>query len=275
MKLALVRPETTTALAFADALFGTFRFNNKRALDNGPNFKQLLGSQPDKPDDPTRQAALVDALLQFKPHVILYLPDPGLAKGVFEPVESRWPERLGYGPRYISAGTSTDDMIAFAAASSDRRKRVLGVEPALGGLAWTKFAARYAETFPERYPRSAAPGGTYDAVYMLAYGAYASQGEQTNGAAIARGFARLVGGSPIEVGPTKILEAAQLLRDKKAIDLQGVGGRLDLDPATGESPSDMSIFCVASPDAKMAAISESGVTYDAAQKKLRGKLRCR
>jgi hypothetical protein len=78
------------------------------------------------------------------------------------------------------------------------------------------------------------------------------------------------------VGPTKILEGAQLLRDGKSIDLQGVAGRLDLDPRTGESPSDLSTFCVAPPEARMAgAIVESGLVYDAAPKKLRGKIRCR
>jgi branched-chain amino acid transport system substrate-binding protein len=134
----------------------------------------------------------------------------------------------------------------------------------------------YNESSAQKVSRSVSPNASYDAFYVLAYAAYAGSEASVTGPTLARGVARLVPpGVPIEVGPTQALEAIATLQRGGNIDLEGATGKLDFDLARGEAPVDFAVLCMAPPEKDRGAENvESGATYDATTKDLRGALAC-
>jgi hypothetical protein len=124
--------------------------------------------------------------------------------------------------------------------------------------------------------RSAAPSPSYDAFYTLAYAVQAIGAGPVDGLALARALERLTPPGPrIEVGPSGVLEAFQMLRAGGRIDLEGAIGSLDFDPATGEAPIDYTILCFGVDEHGRAVPSvDSGLVYESKTKTLRGALRC-
>jgi branched-chain amino acid transport system substrate-binding protein len=143
-------------------------------------------------------------------------------------------------------------------------------------MANAKFTMRYDETFTEQVTVNNSPAGTYDAAYVLAYAAAALGDEPITGSSLSRAIARLLPpGDPVDVGPTRILDALDLLHAGKNIDLRGANGTLDFDLSNGEPAADSIIQCAAVDAAgKVTGGIDSGLAYDAASHSLLGQMRC-
>jgi hypothetical protein len=143
----------------------------------------------------------------------------------------------------------------------------------------------YNEGYTPKVPRAATPGAVYDAMYAIAYAAFALGDAPVTGrglAAMLPHIARIdadAGGPPvgIDVGPTRIFEAFAALRAGRALDLDGAATKMDFDPSTGDTPSDFAVLCVAAgTGGKAGEAVESSVVYRGGTGALDGlPLRCR
>ncbi len=276
MRIALVRPGTTNALSTADALFTTLRFNGRTALENGTNFQQLVFAEPGDPQPARSTADVVTALLKLRPHVILAVGDEGLAKDIFGPLEKGWPRDARYRPTVVMGDLYGSDLFAFLGKDAERRHRYFGNQPPATTMPNAMFTMRYDEMFTEQVTVNNSPAGTYDAAYVLAYAAATLGDAAITGSSLARAIGRLIPpGDPVDVGPTHILDALEVLRQGRNVDLRGANSTLDFDLATGEVAADSVIQCVGIDEAGNANDGiDSGLFYDSATKTLRGTLRC-
>jgi tRNA A-37 threonylcarbamoyl transferase component Bud32 len=269
LRVALLRSNNAMGLSTSDAYFATLRFNGKNALDNGDRYRELLVEGD--PDD-QKDAVLVRQILEFKPHVVI-LPgvDTGATRRLLEPIEKGWRGSEALRPRYVvSSYILGDDFFAFLGRSAERRRRFLGVNPPSTTIPNAKLTMHYNESFSPKVPITASPGAVYDAVYVLAYAAYALGDELVSGTNLARAISRLVPpGAPVDVGPANIFDGFNALRAGRNIDLDGAATRLDFELTTGDSPTDFAVLCVGVDDEGRASQAvESEVTYRTATRRL-------
>jgi branched-chain amino acid transport system substrate-binding protein len=259
MRVALVRAATTAGRQIADALVASLRFNGRSAIEMGETgFRDFTHPEGQPGDIPARVA-------EFKPHVILFIDD---TSEIIEPLETALAQR-GVHPYYLSSSPWEGEKL-FKFLAGERRKRFFSVYVQTTTPRAARFALRFNEAFGAGVTAANAPLQPYDSMYLIAYGAIASREDAVTGASIAKGLARLVPpGKPVDVGAGSIFEAVQALRAGHQIDLSGASGKLDFDLATGETPQDFVLQCVGDRD-----VVESGIVYDAAQKKLIGTFGC-
>jgi serine/threonine protein kinase len=254
---------------FVESLFGALRFNDRSALENGPDFRQFMYGQADAED-----GDVADAIALFAPQVIVFA-DQSFFSRILTPVETRWGKRPR--PVYLTASGLGPEVAPFAGRDPARRHRFYSVTNLATTMTNAQLVLRYNSAFPaEPIERSTAPQPSYDAFYVLAYASYALGERAVSGPALSSAIERLLPpGRPVNVGPTQIFSAFQTLRTEGHIDLNGAIGSLDFDPATGEAPIDYAIVCPGVDDHGVAAPGiDSGLVYDARAKKLVGSLRC-
>lgn len=89
---------------------------------------------------------------------------------------------------------------------------------------------------------------SYDAAYVGAYGLLhgLSKGKHAavgfDGFDVAEGFTRLSSGTAVAIGQTDFTKAAASLTSGKSIDIQGISGPLDFDPARGEAEGPIEVW---------------------------------
>ena len=273
IRVALVRPKTSLGLSIADALLPNLRFNGMDVVQNEHNFREfVIGDRQD-------YSKSVSALLTWKPHIVIYASiEPEIVDDFITPLETRWPATEAFRP-YFLVGTPLVDnpaLLRMLGKNVERRRRYFGISPPANSMLNMKFTLRYNETFTPKVTLSKSPSNTYDAVYLLAYAAYANGERPLTGINLARAIPRLLPpGRDIEVGVGQIHDAFSVLGSGKNIDLRGAQTPLDFNPETGESSSDMVIQCVGVNELGVAADGiASGVVYDARARSLKGTMRC-
>jgi serine/threonine-protein kinase len=272
-RVALVRYKSQGQLAFADAVFERLRFNGKSALENASDYRQTVLDEGKPAEDP-QFVDVWQALAEFAPTVVIHHGDDDLIPKVILPLETHWPRGRAR-PFYVNPTIASDELLGPVARDPDLRSRFFSLTPVSSTPANARLVMHYNEVFPDKITRVFSPNADYDAFYMIAYAVYALGAEPVTGSAIARAFARLQPpGTSIEVGPTHIFEAFNALERGENIDLTGATGRLDFDLATGEAPVDQAVLCVGWGEKGHAETIESGLVYDSAANRLRGKLRC-
>jgi branched-chain amino acid transport system substrate-binding protein len=275
LRVALVRQDSRL-LPFSEVFFRALRFNGKSALDNGSSYREFVVDH--KTDAAGSFRAAVDGLLKFEPHVVLFEGDSlgGIRADLLEPLESRWARERPWRPTYVKIEPLTSEEIGFVGRNADRRRRMFGITMASNTAANARLVMHYNQTFHTEITRTLSPNTAYDAFYMIAYAVYALGDQPVTGSSIAAAFSRLLPpGKPIEVGPSNIFEAFNILRAGQNIDLVGSSGSLDFDTKTGQAPTDDVILCVGSnEDGSASEGVESGITYDATANKLVGRLHC-
>ena len=277
MRMAVVRANNSTGLSQRSALLSALRFNGKSASENGENFRDFVLDERRGDDGPDDHAALVAELVAFRPHAILEFTED-FATRILPKLEEQWPESAGFRPLYATYAMQFDPeaLYNFIGKSAERRRRFFGVElPSQTGPN-IEFAMSYNQFFSPKVTPSTTLVTPYDAFYVLAYATFALGDEPVTGPNLARAIGRLVPpGQPIDVGPTKILEALNVLQSGKNIDLNGAATNLDFDLNTGEVRPRFAVYCV-KPDASGQAHEavESGLFYDARTDKLEGTRHC-
>jgi ABC-type branched-subunit amino acid transport system substrate-binding protein len=274
LRVALVRNGTAAGIGLSDAVVSTLRFNGKSVAENGTSFREVVYGDPTGTESEAKHAAAVAAIVEFAPHVILYVLVADETRTLLAPIEARWRD-ADHRPYHVLGATwEGAEFLKFLGKDAARRRRFLGLRTPSATPTNTKFTLRYNETFPDKISPSTAPGAPYDAVYMLAYASFVAAGP--TGRELARGLEKLLPPGPhVDVGPGGIFDAFATLRTGGRIDLDGAWSKLDFDPTTGDAPSDFVVVCPGvGPDGSAADGVESGVTYDAATHKLEGSLAC-
>jgi hypothetical protein len=210
------------------------------------------------------------------PSIVVLLAPPSVGVSLLEIVEARWPPDKPR-PIYLLANSSFRSFGPFLADRLERRRRIFGIMSDSSSLANARFVQRYNETREPHVTATLNPAASYDAVYLLAYGIFATDGARASGPSLAHWFTRLTPpGPPIEVGPTQMFDGLQRLQGGGRIDLEGAGSGLDFDVTTGEAPSDFALLCAgvgADGRANDEGV-ESGVVYRAKTKTVDGRVQC-
>jgi hypothetical protein len=275
LRVALIRPRDAAGQALSDEFSRKLRFNGKTALDNASSYLERT-LEAEAPATSSEYTRLGNALLEFLPDVVFYAAGPAIVETVFARLEKEWPSGTQRRPVYASIATLAPEVLELIAATPDLRRRFFAVTTVSETGTNARFVTHYNETFPGKVTRMRGPNTSYDAFYLLAYATYTiPDGEKLTAARLARGFGKLVPpGRAIEVGLAGIHDAYDALSRDGSIDLVGSAGPLDLDPATGESAFDLAILCVGIDGRGAAEVSESGLVYIAASRKLEGTMRC-
>lgn len=233
-------------------------------------------------------AALAD-LEAFKPDVVIHVGTDEIITGLITPYE-QWittnavpanerPYYLGaHGLRNAKLTTLVDGLAG--AAKDDLRARTRGFFPGRTTPASQDF---YNFRFKPAYNDGAAliPGVLegYDATYVLAYAMAAASGKGpiTSKSVVEALPAILTGTERVNVGPQPFASAAKRISDGSKVNLDGVFSTLEFDTATGEAPSDATIWCVGidpNNTAKSYFNEATGQYYDAARNVLEGTYAC-
>jgi tRNA A-37 threonylcarbamoyl transferase component Bud32 len=278
IRIAFARPKTTIGLGFEDAIFGTLKFNKKSVLENGKAFRGI--PIPDPTTNPVTQdyASAVDSVLEMRPHIVIYLGEDEVTGAFIEPIEARWPKGEPLRPFYLSPNSfgGNPKLLGWLAKQPDLRRRFFHAAVPASSPANVRFTGRYNETFPEKVTEDLSPAPPYDALYLVAYALAATDELSGGGPAVARSIARLVPpGTPIEIGPSQILDAFAVLQKGGNLDLTGAGSPLDFDLATGESLLNYTIECIGTgAPGGPAVVADTGLTFSASTKQLTGVRRC-
>jgi ABC-type branched-subunit amino acid transport system substrate-binding protein len=272
-RVVLAREASPSALSFGEALYGALVFNGKPAVDNGHAYRQV--TFPRGPLAPADVASTADAILTAAPSIVVVMAgDPSVADVVAR-VESRWTS--GPRPTYLLGNLPIASFASYLGANVDRRRRLLVISPQSPPTAGGRFVLRYNDAHTAKLSPKVDPGSSYDAFYLLAYGAFALGDRRTTGTDLARAFGRLVPPGPeVEVGPAHVLEALKHLNAGASIDLRGASGDLDFDPKRGEAPADFSLVCpdVDAQGRATGELVESGALLRANAPRVVGELKC-
>jgi hypothetical protein len=257
--------------ARSDTIFDNLRFNGKTVADNRDDFLYLAIWADDwfKGDF----KATIASLVKFRPDVVIF-DDVKLLAAILDPVEAH--HRAGSAPRWINIGDLLPAPIKHDLSGRPGLARRLYELEVVRNANRERQHSAMRNTFPEA---STADYGetTYDAVYTIAYAAYAASPgrDRLTGATIASGIARLLApGTPIDVGRAAKLAAFDVLRSGVSIDLRGAATELDFDPKTGNSMVDLDVLCVTP---KNDTVSElpSGLRFFGRTSRLDGELQCK
>ena len=276
IRILLARTDNSVGLGVSSALFTSLRFNGKSVMENGASFKEIV--LPPKTENPSDFVASVDALIAFKPHLVLvYAARRDLTRAFYAQIEARWPRAETTRPYYfIKDYPHREDFLSFLSGDAALRHRVFGIMPPVNTPTNVKLVMHYNERAPTHVSLPESPSEPYDGVYVLAYAAFAAGDGPLTGASLSRAIARLVPPGPrVEVGPADVFDGFRVLRAGGNIDLVGAGTTLDFDLATGEPTSDLVLLC-AHPASGGGALrfDESGLRFDAHEKRIVGRIDC-
>ncbi|MFO0676049.1 MAG: hypothetical protein U0169_05915 [Polyangiaceae bacterium] len=220
---------------------------------------------------------VIDTSDVFRPHVIVLL---GLAEVVTKlvgPIEARWPQApTGDAgnpyprPYYLlSDGGRVQALLDLANGNDGLRTRIRGTVPSSDTALGTAFSLRYQSRF-DSSPAYFGMAGSYDALYLVAYGIVASGQKSLTGTVLADAMKRMIGGTKVDVGPNRIEDAVQILAAGGAIDFEGASGPLDFDVSKNEAPGDVDIWCVGKDGSGAPMFESSGRAYRAAANAIAG-----
>ncbi len=285
VRVALLRHDSLVGQTTADSRVRELRFNGKGVAENGAAFLQVGRANFVAGGDFTAEnERTARAVAAFLPHVVVDMPPyPALLAAI----ERAWPREAPFRPRYLGEGTWNDLGQGIVDWQRDGLyRRVFSVDLASSGEPALRFALRYNEFFTPKTTPETAMSSPYDAFYLVAYAAAALGAEPVSGRTLAAAIPRLLPrahdggdpqppGVPVDVGPAGIYPAFLALGAGRSLDLRGAATSLDLDPATGETRADFSLYCVAPPGAHEPPRQvDAGLVFDGRRHEVRGTRRC-
>jgi hypothetical protein len=280
VRIALV---TATDIRFlqdvSNTINSTITFNGKTVAENlnDGNFKSIgiTSIYADKNADLSSQ---VQALLAFKPHIVIAAAADEFLTKMVPSVESGWGAAAGpqQKPFYLLSAYHFNNpaLPPLLQSNPALRTRIAGVN--LASAPDQTLYNTYQIAFDTAYPEVAGQRGYenfYDAAYYLIYSAAAAGSVQSlSGDDLARGMGRLLSGLPFGVGSSDIPKALSALQSSSQakVALSGTDGPPTFDPGTGEKLGPGSIWCVDSSSKQRADV----LRYDDATKNLTGTFPC-
>lgn len=285
LRVAMLVSKRYAEQSIAETITPLLRFNGKSVIDNGSNF--FSASVTALSDDPNADYSSVNqALLAFKPHVVIAITREEFVYKIMPTIEGAWTAAApGQGrPFYLvpNALSGNLDLLNYVGldsgtnTSENKRQRVVGVAPASADdlTLYNSFLVR----FRTAYPRFANPGGFenfYDAVYLLANAMFAAGSVPSlTGPDIARGMQRITSGNlAIDVGPTTIADGFSALAAGGSIRLNGTMGPADFDPGLGARRGNGSVYCIQRSGPQLSFVYDV-LRYDRSNKTLSGEFPC-
>jgi ABC-type branched-subunit amino acid transport system substrate-binding protein len=279
IRVAMLVSRGYLGLSIAEIATAQLRFNDKSAASNGRDFLRVDYDDPHVQPD-AGYASVVDALLAFRPDVVITAGLRELLLDVLPAVEGRWPDDVPR-PSYLlnSDIAISAELPPFVAASPRPSGRVFGITGVSrpDRPAYDAYAIRYRAALErggeEVHPEYVASG--YDAVYTLVYAAAVSGSGTPSGADLARGMKRLAPpGARFDVGPGDVDRVFAALAGGGNVELSGAGGALDFDAESGDPVWNVEMRCFArGADGGMAAGAGS-LVYEAKTGATSGTLVC-
>jgi hypothetical protein len=251
--------------ALQDTSTGLF-FNGKTALENqSPDNNYLALNTPSVIADSSADLSeQVEALLAFKPHIIISLGASEFLTKVIPQVESQWSaSAAGQSPPFYVLSPyqyGARGALTTLVQNYPIRQRLLGVNaPASGDpLLYSAYIGR----FRAAYNQVQNPDGYenfYDSAYYLLYAAAAARPAPTDGLALAAGMIRLLSGDTYPVGSLTMADAFNALRSTSGatITLEGLMGPPKFDDRGGRDDAG-SVWCINASNSFVADV----LTYD-------------
>jgi hypothetical protein len=273
--VVLARGDDPLHASFGEAFFRGLVFNGKPAVDNGSAYQEIV--IPARAPTAPELGSLANAIVAAEPSFVVLAGSYLATVPLIGEIEGRAAAARLH-PTYVVASDSSELFAPFLGSNVGRRRRFFAVQSLSNTVANARFVMRYNEAHPTApVSRETNPASTYDAFYLLAYGAFALGTEAPSGAALARAFGRLLPPGPaIEVGPSDLDRGLESLATSGRVDLVGTQSGLDLDAETGETPSDFALLCAAIDGHGRATGEdvESGVVYRARARAVDGTLGC-
>ena len=259
IRVALLTENNFEELSSATSMEARLTINGMTAVQNAsanpPTYMRFnLGDPLDPVSDPNPSASLatvVQQVLAFKPQIIIYTAGPEAITPLLFPLTLQWP--TGTPLPYTLDFTGT---FGFVGSTF----QLLNMVPALQSRIFSVSSGEYAEDrqaqfnvrMSEAYPALANTGipfafpvqSYYDAVYMAAYALTALGSKPISGAALATTLPLLnPPGTLTTTDPGNIGEAFGLLSSGMGIDIDGLGGNLNLDPTLGTVDYNVEMQC--------------------------------
>ena len=283
-KLALVTKNDAYGKGIA-AAFKAGLMVNGTAVPNA-NFVDIVYKTTPADVDGVLRSDVVTQLTTFAPNIVVMAGTSEATDDIVRPYESVGHATL---PTYLFADglkkaelalllDPADTKLPKAADPAALRARIRGTQPgSVTPLAQQFFNFGYKGAYGNDSVLSYGMAGSYDIAYMLVYTIAAAKGGPVDGTSLAKNMALLVGGTQVvDVGAASLPKGLEAMRKGEKVDFNGASGPLDFDIATGEAPSDYSIWCVKiDPNSTKAIFLEStGVSYSAKDSKLIGTFSC-
>ncbi len=275
VKLALVVKNDAYGKGIQSAFEAGLTVNGVAAAGN-PNFTAIVYKNTPADIDGVLQAQAVTDLTTFAPDIIVMAGTSEATTGILQPYEATNPAKK---PNYLLAdGQRKLELLAAVEASASLRARMRGSVPGIvTALAQDFFNFRFKAAYPNNPQLSYGMAGSYDIAYMIAYAAAASKGAKVDGTTLAKNMAQLVGGTQvIDVGPQSLTQGMQAMVNGAKTDFNGASGPLNFDLASGEAPSDYTIWCVGiDPNTTKPIFNDAtGQVYSAVDNKITGTYSC-
>ena len=279
IRIAVAHKGDAYGTGLASYLAKNLRFNGGgSASANADFYRQVDYGDPQKTSAADQAASYkktVDALVAFKPHVLVTIGTSEAVSEILAKVESGWPSAETIRPRHlVSDGLYVPDLLTFVGPNDALRKRVLGTVPGQPGPNFDAFKLAFDGAFPGTLADNYA-AGAYDATLLLGFAIVSAGNKPLTGALLNEGLKRTIpatGGPVINADVNEITKGFAAMA-KAGMDFNGASGPLDFDPATGEAPADIQIFCLKSATGK-AAFGPSGLVFAARSSSLEGSFSC-
>lgn len=264
----------------ASALFKGLRFNGGLAASaNADFYRQFDYGDPQKvapADLAASYKKTVDAIVQFKPHILITIGTTEAVTEIFAKVESTWPSADPIRPRHlVSDGLQVPEMLTQVGANEPLRQRVLGTIPGVPGVNYESFKIAFNGAFTDT-PADSYSAGAYDAALLVGFAIAAAGNKPLTGALINEGLKKTIPSPkalPINADVNDINKGFGAMTGD-GIDFNGASGPLDFDPVTGEAPADIQIWCLKAQTGKPFFFSPSGVVFGAKSNSLEGSFSC-
>lgn len=227
-------------------------FNGKTALENqlqDDNYRAM--QTPSASADATADLSpTVEALLEFKPHIIISLGSEEFLQKILPQLESQWAARAAgqARPFYILSPYQYRRPVLISTINGNLtlRQRLIGLNAPASGSAnlYNAYIARF-RNFYSQASNYEGLENYYDAAYYLLYAAAAARPGPTDGLSLANGMLRLTSGPTFPVGPVNMPEAFQALRSGSAasITLEGLMGLPRFDERGGRNDPG-AVWCI-------------------------------
>jgi hypothetical protein len=237
----------------SNTIIDTVTYNGKSVADNlsDGNFKSI-GITSVYADKNANLGTQVQAILDFKPHVIIAQAADEFLSKMIPAIESGWAAAAGSQnkPFYLMSAYHFNNpaLAPMLQATPAVRLRLAGTNVA--SAVDPKLYNTYQIAFDTAYPEVAGTRGYenfYDAAYYLIYSAAAAGNVQSlTGDDFARGMGRLLSGQAFGVGLAEIPFALSALQSSSQakITLNGTDGPPSFDPGTGGKAGPGSVWCV-------------------------------
>jgi branched-chain amino acid transport system substrate-binding protein len=245
-------------------------FNGKPLGD--PSNVGLIAPLSYEPNPTDLQAQITATLAQNpRPAVIVAFGSTEIITQYIGPLEAAWGATVPRPLYLVSDAVQKTELLDLVATNDDLRKRIRGSVPSPGSSAdFKSFVFKYEGMFGAPAPSVFGMSGSYDSVFLVAYSIAAAGPRAITGDELQKGFARLISGTPVDVGGTNINTGLKLLASPGNFDFEGASGPLDFDLTTGEARSNIDVWCIAKDGTGQPAFVSSKRFFDAKTAKMTG-----